>query len=313
MSQRINRVVGLAGALFLLAAAVARPVNPALAAAPVQQPSREKPKKVRPAQDAVGAKNTVARLDISYGEDAKQRLDVYSPKGVKQAPIVVFVHGGEWTRGDKAAVSSKPSFLNENDIVFVSINYRLTPAVTHPSHMSDVASALRWVHDHAVEIGGSPTKIVLMGHSAGCHLVTLTGLDPHYLARVKLRPTDLRGVVAWSGGAYDLVEKVKAGGSYAGYIKKAFGDSEEAWRDASPVSHVKDVKVGPAFLFASVESGSASHKAAERLASLIRDAQGKAEAQLLEGRDHFDANHLLGAAGDTTGKLLLDFIRKATR
>jgi acetyl esterase/lipase len=261
----------------------------------------------------VTAKNTLARTDVAYGKDEKQRLDIYAPKGAKEAPVVIFVHGGEWTRGDKANISYKPKFLNENGIVFVSVNYRLTPPAKHPAHVSDVAAAVRWVHDHAAEFGGDAKKIVLMGHSAGCHLVTLAALDPRYLAAVKLRPADLAGVAAWSGGAYDLVEKVQAGGPYGDYIKKTFGDTEDAWRDASPVAHVKDAREKPAFLFVSIERGNASHKAAERLARLIRDAGGKTETQLLEGRDHFNANHLLGAPDDATGKVLLDFVRKATR
>src|SRR5262245_19694815 len=220
-----RRVIVPAGAVALIAAAAGIAFNPIPAAPPsAEQPSRDAPKQ-SPSQEAVPAKNTVLRADVSYGKDDKQRLDVYSPNGIKEAPVVVFVHGGEWTRGDKSAVSYKPRFLNENGIVFVSINYRLTPAVTHPAHVSDVAAAVRWVHDHATGFGGDPKKIVLMGHSAGCHLVTLVTLDPRYLAGVQLRPTDLRGVVAWSGGAYDLVAKVKAGGSYAGHIKKAFGDA----------------------------------------------------------------------------------------
>ena len=63
----------------------------------------------------------------------------------------------------------------------------------------------------------------------------------------------------------------------------------------------------------SVEAASASHKAAERLAGLIRDAKGRADSKLIEGRDHFNANHLLGAPGDTTGQVLLDFVRKVTK
>ena len=272
-----------------------------------------KSKKERPPQTPVTAKNTVVRRDVAYGEDEKQRLDIYAPRDAKQAPVVIFVHGGEWTRGDKANVSYKPKFLNENGIVFVSVNYRLTPPAKHPAHVSDVAAAVRWVHDHAAKLGGDPKKIVLMGHSAGCHLVTLVALDPRYLSAVDLKPSDLAGVAAWSGGAYDLVAKVKAGGNYAGYIKKTFGDSEEAWRDASPVAHVKNAVEGPAFLFISVERGNASHKASEGLAEQIRKAKGKAETRLLEGRDHFTANHLLGAPEDSTGKLLLDFVAKVIR
>jgi hypothetical protein len=129
----------------------------------------------------------------------------------------------------------------------------------------------------------------------------------------RLKPSDLRGVVAWSGGAYDLVQKVNDGGMYADYIKKAFGDSEDAWRDASPVSHAKDLHDGPRFLFISIKAGDASNKAAERLAGLIREAKGKADTKILEGRDHFDANHLLGAPEDATGQILLDFIRDAAK
>ena len=118
---------------------------------------------------------------------------------------------------------------------------------------------------------------------------------PAISARAKLPPDILRGVVAWSGGAYDLVQKVADGGTYAPYIRQAFGESALAWRDASPVTHVFDAKPIPPLLFISVERGNSSHKAAERLAGLIRSAGGRADSLLLEGRTHFTANHLLGA------------------
>ncbi len=266
----------------------------------------------RPSQVAVLATNSVLEANVSYGDDQAQRLDVYAPHGANEAPVVVFVHGGEWTRGDKSAVSFKPKLFNQNGILMISINYRLTPAVTHPAHVSDVAAAIRFVHDHAGRFGGNPKKIVLMGHSAGCHLVTLVALDSRYLASVGLRPSDLSGVVAWSGGSYDLVQKVEQRGAYADYIKKAFGDSEEVWRDASPVQHVGDVKAGPRFLFASIEPGSASHQAAERLAKLINEAGGSATTKLLDDRDHFGANHLLGAPQDATGAMLVRFVTEVT-
>jgi acetyl esterase/lipase len=273
----------------------------------------EKPKEPPPDMTAVLGPNTVARRDVPFGKDEKQRLDVYSPKGAKGCPVVVFVHRGEWTKGDKAEVSYKPKFFTENGVVFVSTNYRLYPAATHPAHVSDVASAVRWVHDHIAEYGGDPKKVVLMGHSAGCHLVSLATLDPKYLAAVKLTPADVRGVVAWSGGAYDLVDKVAQGGSYKQHIVNAFGPDEAVWKDASPVTHAKNGGTAPPFLFASYEKGGTAHQAAERLAGLIRAAKGKAEVILLENRTHQTAIHLVGAPGDTTGLVLLKFVKDATK
>ncbi len=284
-----------------------------LAADPPAKPNGTIDNGARPSEAAVVSEKTVLYADRAYGKDANQRLDVYSPRGAAEAPIVVFFHRGEWTKGDKSEVSYKPRFLNEHGIVFVSANYRLSPAVTHPAHIKDVAAAVRWVYDHAAEFGGSPQKIVVMGHSAGCHLVTLLALDPRYLADVGLRPNDLRGVVAWSGGAYDLVAKVNAGGTYAPYIRQAFGDAESAWRDASPIAHVGDGATMPPFLFASIQAGSDSHQAAEKLARAITSAKGRASVEVLEDRTHTSANHLLGAPDDTTGALLLSFVREATK
>lgn len=278
-----------------------------------QQAKATPDKPPRPSQAAVLGNNSAVTTDVPYGEDPLQKLDIYAPRGANGAPVVIFVHGGEWTRGDKSNVSYKPKLFNEHGIVLVSINYRLTPPASHPAHVSDVAAAIRWTHDHAEQYGGDPRKLMLMGHSAGCHLVTLAALDPRYLGEVGLRPSDLKGVVAWSGGSYDLVQKVEQAGAYADYIRKAFGESPEVWRDASPVSHVANAKSGPRFLFASIEPGTASHQAAERLAKLIRDKGGKSASVLLEGRDHFGANHLLGAPDDTTAKIFLQFVTEATQ
>jgi acetyl esterase/lipase len=298
--------------LFALTALLVADVTPA-PAQPPKEKEKEKAKEPPPDMSPILGENTVAKKDVAFGKDEKQKLDVYAPKGAKGAPVVIYVHRGEWTKGDKIEVSYKPKFFTENGVVFVSTNYRLYPAAKFPAHAEDVAAAVRWVVDHAAEYGGDPKKVFLMGHSAGCHLVTLVALDPKYLAAVKLKPSDLRGVVAWSGGAYDLVAKVAEGGSYKGHITNAFGPDEAAWKDASPVTHAKNGGSAPPFLFASYEKGNNANKAAERLAGLIRDAKGRAEVVVLEGRTHQTANHLLGAPEDKTGAILLKFIADATK
>jgi acetyl esterase/lipase len=145
--------------------------------------------------------------DVSYTDgpraDAfRHRLDLYIPKGIKDYPVVVLVHGGAWVMGDNRCCGLYPSvgqFLASQGIGAVLPNYRLSPRVRHPEHVKDVARAVAWVRSHIAEHGGSPDKIFLAGHSAGGHLVSLLAADETYLKAVGLRAADVKGVIAVSG------------------------------------------------------------------------------------------------------------------
>jgi hypothetical protein len=145
--------------------------------------------------------------------------------------------------------------------------------------------------------------------------VTLATLNPEPLAKVKLKPSDVRGVAAWSGGMYDLVDRAKGTGTYPPLIRQNFGESEEAQRAASPMTYTANAKGGPVFLFASTdeERSQASREAAEAMAAAINAAGGTAKTAVLVGKTHFNANHELGAPGDKTGPMLLEFVREVTR
>jgi len=124
--------------------------------------------------------------DIAYvtgpGADAKKhRLDVYAPEGVKNAPVLVMVHGGAWQHGGKIYnLLAGPAFA-EHGIVAVSVNYRLSPGTKHPAQIRDVARAFDWVRKHVAEYGGDPRNVFLTGHSAGGHLVALLAVNEKYL------------------------------------------------------------------------------------------------------------------------------------
>ncbi len=269
----------------------------------------------RPSQAPVVAANSVVKKDVAYGTDALQKMDIYSSKDAANAPVLIFVHGGEWSRGDKLEVSTKPKFLNEHSVVFVSIDYRLSPKDPHPAQINDVADAIGWLHAHVKDSGGDPSKMVLMGYSAGCHLVTLAALDPAPLTRAGLKPSDLRGVVAWSGAMYDLATQAQGSGTYPPFIKATFGDDAAAQRAASPLTYVKNAKDAPPFLIATVDDAGqqSSRDASKQLIDAINAAGGKAQAATLEGKTHFTASHELGADGDKTGQILLDFIHNVTK
>jgi triacylglycerol lipase len=117
---------------------------------------------------------TVMR-DVAYGDDAKQKLDVFTPQGGARLPVVIFVHGGGFQGGDKKGVGPLNDnvmlWLNQNKIVGVNINYRLFPAATYPMEEQDVGAAVRWVKANIAKHGGDPNRVILFGHSSGGSLV----------------------------------------------------------------------------------------------------------------------------------------------
>src|SRR5437763_11588552 len=98
---------------------------------------------------AAPARAQDVKRDIAYAEPAHKRqvLDVYSPAGAKNLPVVFWIHGGGWQTGDKTDVQLKPRAFNDRGFVFVSADYRLLPDVDMGTIVRDVARAVRWVHD----------------------------------------------------------------------------------------------------------------------------------------------------------------------
>src|SRR5262249_25002871 len=148
--------------------------------------------------------------DLAYddGPDAdpvRHRLDLYLPKGQKGFPVLLYVHGGGWTKGSKEAAAKLAHTLARNGIGTAATNYRLTPQVKHPAHARDVAKAFAWLRAHIPKYGGRSDEMFLSGHSAGGHLVALLGTDPSYLAAEKLSLADVKGVIPISG-VYTLKE-----------------------------------------------------------------------------------------------------------
>ena len=110
-----------------------------------------------------------SQLDIAYGADPLQKLDVYAPEGAagKRLPVLLFVHGGGFTRGDKRG-GFYPQNITEwaakNGMVGVDINYRLAPANPWPVGVKDLASAIAWTKANIARYGGDPDRIILFGH-----------------------------------------------------------------------------------------------------------------------------------------------------
>ncbi|QIL20063.1 alpha/beta hydrolase [Thermomonas sp. HDW16] len=173
--------------------------------------------------------------DIAYGTHPEQRYDVYLPTNAKPgAPILLMVHGGGWRRGDKASpgvVGGKAAHWLAKGYVFVSVDYRLLPDADPLQQAHDVAAAVASVQKRARQWRADPQRLVLMGHSAGAHLVALLGASPSLLLQAGAsRPL---GVVSLDSAAMnvpELMDKPRLPELY----RNAFGTDPRFWAAASP-------------------------------------------------------------------------------
>jgi acetyl esterase/lipase len=264
----------------------------------------------------------VSTRGIAYGSGSgsnETNLDVYASPDAHERPVVVYVHGGGWAAGDKANVDLKPGFFVENGYVFVSVNYRLTPDVGFPTHVEDVAVAIRWVHDHIVDYGGDPSQIDLMGHSAGAHLVALIGTDPRYLKAVGLGLWAIHAVVPLDTQAYDLAAlAAESGGSLPSLYAATFTQKPAAWADASPIAHVTyGTNVPPMIVAVSRGVGESPNRhrveQSQSFVAALREAGVEAEIVVSLGQSHNDINRQFGEPGDRVSNRVLAFLQSVER
>lgn len=234
--------------------------------------------------------------DIAYGADPAQRLDVYRPAQGKGAPILLMVHGGGWANGDKAAtrvVDNKVAHWIPRGLILVSVNYRLVPAATPLGQADDVAKALAYVQAHAGEWGGDARRVVLVGHSAGAHLVSLLTAAPDIASGQGAKAW--LGTIALDSAGYDIVALMRA--PHFPLYDKVFATDEALWRAASPTLRL-DKKPVPMLLVCSSKRAD-SCPAAKGFAAKAQSLGGKATVLPLP-MSHGDINGLLGMDGAYT-------------
>lgn len=186
--------------------------------------------------------------NIAYGPHAQQVMDIYFPTKAfpdkTLTPLIVMVHGGAWTTGDKnnaAVVKNKVAYWTKQNWVFISLNYRLVPEVSVQQQTQDIAEALIYIQKHAANWHADPKRLVLMGHSAGAHLVSLLTTRPLWLTS---QPQPWRATVALDSAAYNVETIMQT--RHARFYDQAFGNQPSNWKALSPISQVHQTL--PAFL-----------------------------------------------------------------
>lgn len=185
-------------------------------------------------------------------------LDVYYNSAIDlKKPVIIYVHGGAWCIGDKSnQLENKINLFQSLGYVFVSINYRLSPfpyelnnpnRIRYPTHNRDVADAIKWVVDNIDQYGGESSKIVLLGHSAGAHLVSLTATNSGFLTNVGLSFSAIKGIAAIDTEGYNILSEVQDNNNL--YIN-AFGTDSILNTQASPVLNIVNGPSYPKFFIA---------------------------------------------------------------
>ncbi|UPL48843.1 alpha/beta hydrolase [Hymenobacter sublimis] len=178
--------------------------------------------------------------DSAY-QDQRHRLDVYAPKASSATlrPVVVFIHGGNWNSGSKNLYSFIGRRLAKQGVVAVIINYRLAPQVQVPQMADDCTRAVIWTVGHIKEYGGDPSRIFVMGHSAGGGLAALLAADNRLFERRGVAQNPVRGAILDDPAGldmYDYLQKKQYAGD-AQYLV-SFGRQPEGWREVSALYHV---------------------------------------------------------------------------
>jgi acetyl esterase/lipase len=288
-------------------------------------------------------------LDVAYRDDPqadpiRHRLDLFVPRGKKDFPVVVLVHGGAWFMGDNRCCglyTSVGQFLASQGIGVVLPNYRLSPVVRHPAHVQDVAKAVAWTRGHIARYGGNPERLYLAGHSAGGHLVSLLATDESYLKAEGLSAADVKGVIAVSG-VYRIRPgdvEVTLGGSGPRAVRPevffplrgdggplfdwtvpgipyrtdvfgaAFGDSPKVRAAASPVTHVRR-GLPPFLILTASDDLPSQQETADEFHKALVGVGCKSQFTKVPKRNHNSLIFSVIRPDDPVARAILEFLRQ---
>ena len=227
--------------------------------------------------------------DVEYGQAAGESLllDVHVPDGKGPFPIAIYVHGGGWTGGDKANPDDAPvlDLLTRANFTWFSINYRLAPEHRWPACIQDVQTAIRWVKANATRYKGDPSRIALIGYSAGGHLTSFAGTIVDDSVRVQ--------AVVGFAPLTDFVQELPKRGNILGRAQRGLLNRPEALtpesvgmlRALSPINHIR-AGLPPFLILHGDADGSVSYEQSIIFQKKLRDEGVRCDLITLPGAPH---------------------------
>ncbi|MNV12069.1 Carboxylesterase NlhH [compost metagenome] len=260
------------------------------------------------AAPAVLAAGVQRIADVPYGTDPAQRMDVYVPTSpttgtnslvasAVRAPVIFMVHGGGWRIGDKAmgrVVQEKVNRWVPKGFILISINYRMLPDAPVAVQERDVQAALMAAQQRAGTWGGDPSRFILMGHSAGAHLVALLNARAPQALREGAWPW--LGTVSLDSAMMNVPARMRA--PHLPLYDDAFGTDPAYWVAMSPF-HQWTAGAPPMQMVCSTQRADDPCQQSDAMTRHVRNQGGRAEV-LPQDLDHGEINAQLGLDSDYT-------------
>jgi acetyl esterase len=249
---------------------------------------------------------TVTR-DLAYGPDPKQKLDVYQPAGSTGLPVVVFVHGGALTTGDKnlngEIFGNVLYFFARRGFLGINTTYRLAPNHVYPAAAEDIGATVKWVKENAARFGGDPTQIHLIGHSSGAlHGATWT-YDP------KIHGPGGPGVASIVLLSGRLRADNRADDPNAKRVEAYFGTDPSLYPARSPVTLGAGSKVPTFIVIAEYDQPFLDVYGAELYYNVCRAQSRCPRFTRLLGHNHISEVVSFNTPDEALGLEIIDFIR----
>jgi triacylglycerol lipase len=245
--------------------------------------------------------------DVKYGSDARNVVDIFVPEtGAVGRPVLMFVHGGGYTRGNKRPPGSAffdniMVFAARHGMVGVNVEYRLAPGFPWPAGVEDMGAAVRFVNDKIASYGGDPNRVFLMGHSAGAGHVAAYVSHPEFHGP---KGAGVAGAIFSSGPSYVLKTQEPAESTLA-----YFGADTSRYAERAALPGL--VKTAIPFMISSAELDPPA--IAEQFA-VLKDAMCKSEHGcvrniVLPKHSHMSESYAINTADTQLSDQILEFIK----
>lgn len=230
--------------------------------------------------------------DIVYLQSGKganeteQQLNIFAPhKHNTPKDVLIFIHGGNWNSGKKSQYSIIGSNWAKKDVVYVIIDYPLSPAADYKEMAIASAKSVKWIKENISQYGGNPERIFISGHSAGGHLAALISIDDQYFQDLGIKNPIIGTILIDAAGldmyGYLMEEKLAKDHTYF----KTFSADPKIWKEATPFYHLHK-NMPPMLIYRGGKTYPSILTSNEKFVKELEKYAPQTPYRILEGKKH---------------------------